>query len=640
MDDLHDSRGPPSIRRGNGNRDPHPRAPSADAFRVVTRDDGGGGALGERAVGRRECLASGADRVEPRQFDPGRGPGVGRRPSKELRIGDASTDHRPSHEFPAGDCRDLDCALQNDRTFGRRLGFANRRECVRPMEPRGDRRMGDVVRAGDRVVACFIPTIAPPCASAQSGNGCESRSPHLGRCGTGAPRHSANSHRLATVGARAAPAEQEIIVAHERQHAAAFDPGLVCASMCIVAIQPWNPALWMLLARLRLAVEADCDGRVLGEGCDARAYGQLLVEMYERTSGLSPHVAFAERPSNLERRIRRIASRPRLFSAAVGASAIAATVFATAAWTTSAPTRTAPLLSPAVSAIAILRGLVPGATAAPMPSAGSADSVPRSGAAEPVREDPQAIVHFDSRAAEPETVTFRQIVIAANDSNDVIRAARLADSVGDLLRRGAPFDSLARRFHDYSINELTNDLTPWPVDAMPSYYRKGFAGAHAGDIVVFEVTGLRRPRFVVAQLLTVQPGELHQALAQRIDPISGLPEAVPAAAMLAQTSSIRVTVESPNHAQYRLAVPQDSAMRPVLLRGRAVSDLGAPAGPDAPYSVMEIMSLDSTSQIHVEAAQTATLSRAAKALTCFFAETRLASRSRRGATCRHRGHKG
>ena len=201
------------------------------------------------------------------------------------------------------------------------------------------------------------------------------------------------------------PAEQEIIVAHERQHAAAFDPGLVCASMCIVAIQPWNPALWMLLARLRLAVEADCDRRVLGEGCDARAYGQLLVEMYERTSGLSPHVAFAERASNLERRIRRITSRPRLFSAAVGASAIAATVFATAAWTTSAPTRTTPLVSPAVGPSAIVASLlaaVPRRTPVPLRSIAPspADTLTKPFAAESGHEEPQVIVPSESRPAE------------------------------------------------------------------------------------------------------------------------------------------------------------------------------------------------------------------------------------------------
>ncbi len=396
------------------------------------------------------------------------------------------------------------------------------------------------------------------------------------------------------------PAEQEIIVAHERQHAAAFDPGLVCASMCIVAIQPWNPALWMLLARLRLAVEADCDRRVLGEGNDVRAYGQLLVEMYERTSGLSPHVAFAERASNLERRIRRITSRPRLFSAAVGASAIAASVFATAAWTTSAPTRTTPLVSPAVGPSAIVASLlaaVPRRTPVPLRSIAPSptDALTKPFAAESGHEEPPVTVPSESRPAESPMVIFRQIVIAADDANDVTRAARLADSVADLLRRGGPFDSLAKQFHDTSVHELTNVLIPSPVDSMPPYYQKGFAGARAGDIVVFQVPGLRRPRFVVAQLLTVHGGESQQIPAPRSTLAQGVPPEVFARMQedvkrleawvqrTRQASPIHVTMVSANQAEFSLAVPQDSIMHTVVFRGRA--EIVWRSGADSLYSL-------------------------------------------------------
>jgi beta-lactamase regulating signal transducer with metallopeptidase domain len=136
--------------------------------------------------------------------------------------------------------------------------------------------------------------------------------------------------------------DRNIILAHERQHAAAFDPALLCAAAVALALQPWNVALWALFAGLRFALEADCDRRVLATTGDARRYGRLLVSVYERTMPtLIPHIAFVERPSDLERRIRRMTRRPRLLSIAGVASALATLVLSTAAWTMSAPVRRA-----------------------------------------------------------------------------------------------------------------------------------------------------------------------------------------------------------------------------------------------------------------------------------------------------------
>src|SRR5262249_19051309 len=151
--------------------------------------------------------------------------------------------------------------------------------------------------------------------------------------------------------------------------------------------------------------------------------------------------AFAERASNLERRIRRMASRPRVFSSAVGASAIAAAVFATAAWKSPLPTRTA--------------------------ASSPAEALPSSRAAEPVHEESHSIVASDSRSAERPAVTFKQIVIAARDSNDIVHAARLADTVADLLRNGVAFDSLAAKYHDFAGRERTGIIGPSPLDSLP-----------------------------------------------------------------------------------------------------------------------------------------------------------------------------
>lgn len=134
--------------------------------------------------------------------------------------------------------------------------------------------------------------------------------------------------------------ERQIILAHEEQHAAALDPALLYAAAVAVALQPWNLVLWALFARLRFAIEADCDRRVLGATGDARRYGRLLVTVYERTTpSLMPSVAFVERASDLERRIHRMTRRPRLVSMASAGSVLAMLVLSTAAWTMSAPVR-------------------------------------------------------------------------------------------------------------------------------------------------------------------------------------------------------------------------------------------------------------------------------------------------------------
>ena len=117
------------------------------------------------------------------------------------------------------------------------------------------------------------------------------------------------------------PGQQRMVLLHEREHARAADPVCLLVGALFVLLQPWNPVVWMMYHRLRFAVEADCDARVLSQAADVRSYGELLLDVGARsTATLAPVAALSEAHSILERRIslmtRPPAARPRLRSAA------------------------------------------------------------------------------------------------------------------------------------------------------------------------------------------------------------------------------------------------------------------------------------------------------------------------------------
>ena len=110
---------------------------------------------------------------------------------------------------------------------------------------------------------------------------------------------------------------------------------------------------------------------------------------------------------------------------------------------------------------------------------------------------------------QPGEVKAHQIVIAPKiDSLDVARAQKLADSVAKLWTNGVPFDTLAKKFHDYAGKEETSILTPWVRDSLPTSYQKAFLLRKPQDIVTFQIPGSAQrpdvPKFVVAQLLTAE----------------------------------------------------------------------------------------------------------------------------------------
>jgi peptidyl-prolyl cis-trans isomerase SurA len=130
----------------------------------------------------------------------------------------------------------------------------------------------------------------------------------------------------------------------------------------------------------------------------------------------------------------------------------------------------------------------------------------------PVFETPFGfhIIRVDRANGSAEVKVHQILITAKIDSADIEKTRKLADSVAVLLRKGTPFDSLAKKYHDYLGREETSILEPFEREKLPVTYQKGFETKKAGDIVSFQIAGSAKrpdvPKFVVAQLVTVDEG--------------------------------------------------------------------------------------------------------------------------------------
>jgi beta-lactamase regulating signal transducer with metallopeptidase domain len=99
--------------------------------------------------------------------------------------------------------------------------------------------------------------------------------------------------------------DQRLILSHEREHVRTRDHLLLGGAWLCTIVFPWHPAVWYLTNRVRLAIELDCDARVLRGGASPRSYGALLIDMAARQSAVRiGALALVDGPSHLERRIR------------------------------------------------------------------------------------------------------------------------------------------------------------------------------------------------------------------------------------------------------------------------------------------------------------------------------------------------
>ncbi len=100
------------------------------------------------------------------------------------------------------------------------------------------------------------------------------------------------------------PDDQRLVVTHEDEHVRARDPLLLGLAWGAIVVAPWNVAMWYMLSRLRLAVELDCDARVLLRGAAPRSYGSLLIDVAQHASALRMSaLALADDRSHLYQRI-------------------------------------------------------------------------------------------------------------------------------------------------------------------------------------------------------------------------------------------------------------------------------------------------------------------------------------------------
>ena len=100
--------------------------------------------------------------------------------------------------------------------------------------------------------------------------------------------------------------QRRYVLRHEEEHRRAHDAQLLFVASLALVLMPWNLAMWWQLRRLCLAVEMDCDTRVVSALGDAHAYGNLLLKVAEaETRGLRLQPAFLG-VGSLERRLRRL----------------------------------------------------------------------------------------------------------------------------------------------------------------------------------------------------------------------------------------------------------------------------------------------------------------------------------------------
>lgn len=119
----------------------------------------------------------------------------------------------------------------------------------------------------------------------------------------------------------------DLILRHEREHLEAHDPALLFYGLVFIVLLPWLLPLWWAWQRLRLAIEVDCDARLLRDERDTKRYAQLLLLMSQRIA--SPRSAiqpFITVTAPLQPELSHLATRIRIMTEVKGRHALRSVV--------------------------------------------------------------------------------------------------------------------------------------------------------------------------------------------------------------------------------------------------------------------------------------------------------------------------
>ena len=236
-------------------------------------------------------------------------------------------------------------------------------------------------------------------------------------------------------------AAQQAIVAHEREHQRTRDPALLVAGLLAVVAMPWNPGVWLAWRGLRLAVEFDCDERVLARGVDRGGYAQILLGAWSHArmswipsaallgaSGLGSRVQHLMRPE----------PRRRGMKAFIGTAAVALLVFA--ACETPAPQRIAGPPAPSASRnVALARE-----SAVPLVVV---DGVVQDGSGAELRTTREVVVTMQAAGeahATTETIRLTPSKAVVVRDRAAAERAETADAAGIVARESTPAYSRAK----------------------------------------------------------------------------------------------------------------------------------------------------------------------------------------------------
>lgn len=249
--------------------------------------------------------------------------------------------------------------------------------------------------------------------------------------------------------------DRRFVLAHEREHVRARDPLWQLAGLGLAVATPWNLALWWQHKRLRLAIEIDCDCRIVGRyRLDPIRYGELLVRAHVAAPrSVGSALALVQPRSSLGKRVDALLGLPRQSTRRAAAMVTAIVVLTGAVAFVPAPSiRPASTLPPPTKAMASSVSLTRPASASR--AAATPADAPRPAVGEPsgrssarARALPSRVL--PARALPPVQITpsgsvasFASPTVAPLPARAVGRAVLVPRAVGGFIRAVAGFDTL------------------------------------------------------------------------------------------------------------------------------------------------------------------------------------------------------